>query len=65
MYMETLNVFTMLPKQIRVKQAFTRLVPSDGLSCIGDAKTVSTDTNVADSYETPAKMVMSQADFIR
>ena len=63
--METLSVFTMLPKQIRVKQAFTRLVPSDSLSCIGDAKTVSTDTNVAYSYETPAKMVMSQADFMR
>lgn len=63
--METLSVFTMLPKQIRVKQAFTRLVPSESLSCIGDAKTVSTDTNVAYSYETPAKMVMSQADFMR
>lgn len=63
--METLNVFTMLPKQIRIKEAFTRLVPSDSLSCIGDAKTVSTDANTAYSYETPAKMIMSQADFMR
>lgn len=55
----------MTPKQILVKEAFTRLVPSDSLSCIGDAKTISTDSNPAYSYDTPAKMVMTQADFMR
>lgn len=55
----------MTPKQIMMKEAFTRLVPSDGLSCLGDAKTVSMDTNIAYSYENTAKQIMSQADFMR
>ena len=63
--METISIFTMTPKQIMVKEAFTRLVPSDSLSCIGETKTISTDSNPAYTYDTPAKMVMTQADFMR
>lgn len=63
--METINISTMTPKQILVKEAFTRLVPSDRLSCIGDAKTIGRDATPAYSYETPAKQIMSQADFLR
>lgn len=55
----------MPPKQILTKAAFTRLVPSAGLSCIGDAKTIGTDSTLAYSYETPARQIMSQADFLR
>lgn len=63
--MESINISTMTPKRILTKEAFTRLVPSDRLSCIGDSKTISTDYNLAYSYETPAKQIMSQADFMR
>ena len=55
----------MTPKQILVKDAFVRLVPSEGLTCIGDAKTICTDSILAYSYETPGKQIMSQADFMR
>ena len=63
--METINISTMTPKQILVKEAFTRLVPSESLSCIGDAKTTGTDSTLAYSYENPVKQIMSQADFLR
>ena len=55
----------MTPKQILSKEAFTRLVPSESLNCIGDEKTISSSSNIAYSYETPLKKVMSQADFLR
>lgn len=63
--MEIINIYTMTPKQILTKEAFTRLVPSERLSCIGDAKTIGTDHSLAYSYENPARMIMSQADFLR
>ena len=63
--METINISTMTPKQILVKEAFTRLAPSERLSVIGDAKVVGTESTLAYSYDTPAKMVMTQADFMR
>ena len=63
--METISISTMTPKQILSKEAFTRLVPSEGLNCIGDEKTISSSSNIAYSYETPLKKVMSQADFLR
>ena len=55
----------MTPKQILVKEAFTRLVPSDRLSVIGEAKVAGTDSNLPYSYETPARITMTQADFMR
>ena len=55
----------MTPKQILRKEAFTRLVPSDSLTCIGESKAVGSDSELAYSYESPSKMVMSQADFMR
>lgn len=63
--MEGINISNMTPKQILMKEAFTRLVPSGRLSAIGDAKTIGTDSNLAYSYETPARQIMSQADFLR
>lgn len=48
-----------------MKEAFTRLVPSERLTCIGDPKTIGTDSTLAYSYETPERQVMSQADFMR
>lgn len=63
--METISISTMTPKQILSKEAFTRLVPSESLNCIGDEKTISSSSNIAYSYETPLKKVMSQADFLR
>jgi hypothetical protein len=62
--MENISISTMTPKQILTKEAFTRLVPSPNLTSIGEAKSVSSDV-LAYSYETPAKQVMSQADFLR
>lgn len=63
--MEGINISTMTPQKILVKDAFTRFVPSDRLTCIGDAKTIGTDSYLSYSYETPAKQIMSQADFMR
>lgn len=63
--METINISTMKPMQILVKEAFTRLVPSDRLSSIGETKEIGMDYNLAYSYENPAKQIMSQADFLR
>lgn len=63
--MGNINISTMTPKQILVKEAFTRLVPSEKLTCIGDAKTVGTDSSLSYIYETPAKIPMTQADFLR
>lgn len=63
--METIDISKMTPKQILVKDAFTRLVPSDKLSCIGDAKMIGTDATPAYAYERPEKQIMTQADFLR
>ena len=62
--MESVNISNMTPQMILVKEAFTRLVPSDSLSSIGDAKAVGTD-DLAYVYETPQRMIMTQADFLR
>ena len=63
--METINISTMTPKQILMKEAFTRLVPSERLSSIGDAKTISSAISPAYSNENPVRQIMSQADFLR
>lgn len=63
--MESINISTMTPKQIMTKEAFTRLVPSEKLTCIGEAKTIGTENSLAYSYENPARVIMSQADFLR
>jgi len=63
--MDTINISTMTPKKILIKEAFTRLVPSGNLSCIGEAKTLGTDSTLADYCESPLKQRMSQADFLR
>lgn len=63
--MEAINISTMTPKQILNKEAFTRLVPSDRMSVIGEAKVVGAESTLAYSYETPARQVMTQADFLR
>ena len=55
----------MKPKQVLVKQAFTRLVPSGRMSVFGTEKTIGTDESLTYNYETPAKVIMSQADFLR
>ena len=63
--MENISISTMKPKQVLVKQAFTRLVPSDRMSVFGTEKTIGTDESLTYNYETPAKVIMSQADFLR
>lgn len=63
--MESINISNMTPKQILVKEAFTRLVPHDKMTIFGTEKTISTDSTLAYSYETPAKAIMTQADFLR
>lgn len=63
--MENISIFTMKPKQILTKEAFTRLVPSANLTSIGEAKSIGSDHTLTYSYETPAKQIMSQADFLR
>lgn len=62
--MESVNISNMTPQKILVKEAFTRLVPSDSLTSIGDAKAIGTE-DLAYVYETPQRMVMTQADFLR
>ena len=56
---------TMTLKKILVKEAFTRLVPSESLSTIGDAKAIGTSSDLAYEYEEPLKVVFTQADFLR
>jgi hypothetical protein len=63
--MGNISISTMTPKQVLVKEAFTRLVPTDRLSVFGTEKTTATDSVLAYSYETPAKVIMTQADFLR
>ena len=55
----------MTPKQILVKEAFTRFAPCDKMTAFGTEKTISTDSNIAYQYERPANVVMTQADFLR
>ena len=62
--MERVNISNMTPQMILVKEAFTRLVPSDSLTAIGDAKSIGTD-DLAYVNETPQRMIMTQADFLR
>ena len=63
--MESRNISNMTPQTIMVKEAFTRLVPSEHLTSIGDAKTVGSAYALAYSSERPLRQVMSQADFMR
>lgn len=62
--MERVNISNMTPQMILVKEAFTRLVPSDSLTSIGDAKAIGTD-DLAYVNEVPQRMIMTQADFLR
>ena len=63
--MERINISNMKPQSILVKEAFTRLVPSDDLTAIGDAKCIGSDSNLVYTCEKPMRQVMSQADFMR
>lgn len=63
--MESINISNMKPKDILVKEAFTRLVPHDKMTIFGTEKTISTDSALAYSYETPTRSIMTQADFLR
>ena len=62
--MESVNISNMTPQMILVKEAFTRLVPSESLTAIGDAKSIGTD-DLAYVNENPQRMIMTQADFLR
>ena len=62
--MESVTISNMTPQMILVKEAFTRLVPSESLTAIGDAKDIGTD-DLAYVDETPQRMIMTQADFLR
>ena len=63
--MESIKISTMTPQMILVKEAFTRLVPKDSLTAIGDAKSIGTDSFLAYEDETPLRVVYTQADFLR
>ena len=63
--MERINISTMTPQMILVKEAFTRLIPSPNMTSIGEAKSIGSDTNLAYVYERPQRQVMTQADFLR
>lgn len=63
--MEANRNSAMTPKQIMVKEAFTRLVPSPNMTGIGEVRTTSSGVDPAYVYEVPAKQVMTQADFMR
>ena len=63
--MESINISTMTPQKILVKEAFTRLIPSPNMTSIGEAKSISANTNAAYVYETAQRQVMTQADFLR
>ena len=63
--MESVNISTMTPQMILVKEAFTRLVPSETLTSIGDAKGIGSDSDLPYIDETPLRAIYSQADFLR
>lgn len=63
--MEVLNISTMEPQAILIKDAFTRIVPSPNMTSIGEAKSIGSDSNLAYVYDTPQRQIMSQADFLR
>ena len=63
--MDSINISTMTPQQILVKEAFTRLVPSPNMTSIGEAKSIGSDGNLAYVYEKPQRQIMTQADFLR
>lgn len=63
--MERINISTMTPQMILVKEAFTRLIPSPNMTSIGEAKSIGSDSNLAYVYERPQRQVMTQADFLR
>ena len=55
----------MKPKQILVKEAFTRLVPSDKMSMFGIERTIGSSSALAYYNDNPARAVVTQADFLR
>lgn len=55
----------MKPKEILVKEAFTRIIPSPNMTSIGEAKSVGTDYDLSYVYDSPLRQKMSQADFLR
>ena len=63
--MEDISIKSMTPKQILVKEAFTRLVPCDKMTIFGTEKTVSSDSSLAYRYDAPQRVILSQADFLR
>lgn len=63
--MERINISSMTPDMILVKEAFTRLVPSSSLTDIGDVRSISSVAAPMYTSELPAKRVMTQADFLR
>ena len=63
--MDSINISTMKPQQILVKEAFTRIIPSPNMTSIGEAKSIGTDSNLAYVYEKPQRQIMTQADFLR
>ena len=63
--MDKINISTMTPKQVLVKEAFTRLVPTDMMSIFGTENTIGTDDTLAYHYEDASKGIMTQADFLR
>ena len=65
MGMENINLSNMPPKQILVKEAFTRLVPSDKMTIFGTDKIIGTESNLPYQDETPQRVIMTQADFLR
>lgn len=63
--MKSINISNTTPKEILVKEAFTRIIPSPNMTSIGEAKSIGSDTDLAYVYETPQRQMMSQADFLR
>ena len=63
--MQKISIFNMTPKQILVKEAFTRLVPSEKMSIFGTEKAIGEGSAIAYQYENPTKVAMTQADFLR
>lgn len=63
--MDSINISTMAPRQILVKDAFTRLVPSERMSATGEEMTIGAGATTAYQYEAPERRIMTQADFLR
>lgn len=63
--MESINIHSMTPDMILVKEAFTRLVPSANLTDIGDIRSITSVASPMYASESPARMVISQAEFLR